>query len=168
MVISAIGESGYSGCRSGRSKTSPAGRRCASPPEVLIGGSDAAFERLAASLQLAPIHCADSATWCLASFTKTERFDGSAWPRAVLDRARGRRDSGEKPALVLDDPPVPLLFRDPRVDPDSLTWAMSQLDRGKWLRGYASLVQSAGHQGRIARRMLPDPRWDVGRDRRRV
>ena len=41
------------------------------------------------------------------------------------------------------------VFGDPRADPNRLSWAMSQLESGRWREGYARLVELAGHNPRI-------------------
>jgi hypothetical protein len=125
------------------------------PPEVVLGGSAAALARLAAARHLAPIDCSGSSLWCLARRTTNRPANDSALPDAP-DRNRGGQAPRSQSVLFsMDQTALDHVFDDPRGDPISLSWALSQLDGGTWRDGYARLVRAAGHQGRISRRAGP-------------
>ena len=70
----------------------------------------------------------DSARWCVVRRSGTRFADGPSL----------RKPEHGNTALG-----------DPRTDPISLAWAMTQLKRGRWREGYARLVEIAGHEHRI-------------------
>jgi hypothetical protein len=126
-----------------------------SPPEVVLGTSPAAIDRLARASQLAPIDCASSSPWCFTRCTTNDAGDGFSNAHPAEPAGQGQRARGQPPLPPNDPAAPPFFLDDPRNDPVSLDWAMSQLEQGKWLNGYATLVRIAGHQGRIGHRASP-------------
>jgi hypothetical protein len=100
------------------------------PPDVLLGGPDASFDRLARSHQLSPLPFEGSPSWSVARHS---------WIRLAGEREPTGRDD---PIIAIDDP---------RDDPISLAWAKGLLGGDDFRDGYSRLVRVAGHRRRIGR-----------------
>ncbi len=104
-------------------------------PDVLLGGSARALDRLAGADRLAPLGRTGPPEWLVV------RQAGIG-----LISAAGERSSMADPGE-----PGPVAFDDPRRDPISLAWAEAQLEPAHFRDGYARLVSAAGDRRRIGR-----------------
>jgi hypothetical protein len=116
------------------------------PPDVLLGGSAGAFDRLARAGRLSPLPGQRAAYWCIARPSTFRLVDGSPLSEP------GHETAG---------------LGDPRTDPARLVWAMSQLKPGHWREGYARLVETAGHARSIGLLAGANPRTLAASDRDR-
>jgi hypothetical protein len=121
------------------------------PPDVLLGGPAASFDRLARGRGLAPLPLDGAPAWAVARRGSVEIIGGGALrPRPdpppdgrAPSHLGGAAPSGpDAPGVALDDP---------RNDPISLAWAKGLLGVGPFRRGYSRLVHEAGHSRRIGR-----------------
>src|SRR5262249_42722960 len=114
-----------------------AGRR--SPPDVLLGGPPASYQRLDRMGRLAPLPLEGSPSWSVAR---------RAVIRLAGAPARSRRG---RPSGATDRAGPSVSFDDPRNDPISLAWAKGLLAGGHFRAGYSRLVRVAAHPHRIGR-----------------
>jgi hypothetical protein len=108
--------------------------------DLVLGGTQATFERLAQGGRLGPAPIEGSPLWAvlrrapIGLAVEPKAFSGRAVTPDAAPAALGR--FAQRGPLALDDP---------RVDPLSLASARAALAAHPWAEGYAALVRSAGH-----------------------
>ena len=102
------------------------------PPDVLLGGPAASFDRLAQMNQLSPLPLEGSPNWSVAR-------------RSWIRLAGPSTGTSGKPGPTGQDNPI-IAIDDPRDDPISLAWAKGLVRDDQFREGYSQLVRVAGHR----------------------
>ncbi len=129
----------------GDDPASVASRR--NPPDVLLGGPAASFDRLARMNQLSPLPLEGSPSWGVAR----RSWIRLAGPSTGSDRSVAIRPPLDPISIRHPGQDAIVAIDDPRDDPISLAWAKGLLARDDFRAGYSLLVRVAGHRRRIGR-----------------
>jgi len=108
--------------------------------DLVLGGTQAAFERMAQGGRLGPAPIEGSPLWAV---LRRAPIGLAMEPRAFSGRASA--PDAAPAALARFAQGGPLALDDPRVDPVSLAAAKAAFAARPWAEAYAALVRAAGH-----------------------